>query len=62
MRLLKKITDMEILNKEGITEAEPRFAARAVMVNDNNEIAVMFSICILCREAEFRMERTDGKL
>ena len=43
MRLLKKITDMEILNKEGITEAEPRFAARAVMVNDNNEIAVMYS-------------------
>lgn len=43
MRLLKKITDMEILNKEGISEAEPRFAARAVMVNDNNEIAVMYS-------------------
>ena len=43
MRLLKKITDMEILNKEGISEAEPRFAARAVMVNDNTEIAVMYS-------------------
>lgn len=43
MKLLRKITDKDILNIDGLSTATPRYTSRAILLNDKNEIAVMYS-------------------
>ena len=43
MKLLKKITDKDILGTEGLSIARPRLTARAILRNKNDLYAVMFA-------------------
>lgn len=43
MKLLKKITDKEILGQEGLSGSKPRFTARAILKTDDEFYAIMYS-------------------
>lgn len=43
MKLIKEITDMDILGTEGYSEAKPRITARAIIQNMNGLFALMYS-------------------
>lgn len=43
MKQIAEITDMDILNKDGYSNAEPRITARAILENTNNLFAIMYS-------------------
>lgn len=43
MELICKITDKDIFGTDGISNAEPRYTARAVLKNDKNQYAVMYT-------------------
>lgn len=43
MKLLKTITDMDILGTEGLSNAKPRLTARAIVKNKENLYAVMYA-------------------
>lgn len=43
MRLIKTITDKEILGTEGLSVKEPRVTARAILKNQKGQYAVMYS-------------------
>ena len=43
MKLIKTITDKDILGTEGLSLAKPRLTARAIVKNKNNRYAVMYS-------------------
>ena len=43
MKLLTEITDKEILGTDGLSKAKPRYKSRAILYNDNNLYAVMYS-------------------
>ncbi|MFR5876210.1 MAG: NUDIX hydrolase [Eubacterium sp.] len=43
MKLLKEITDKNILGTEGLSGAKPRFTARAILRNKDDFYAVMYS-------------------
>ena len=43
MKLIKEITDKEILGTEGLSNAKPRYTARAILKNYSNEYAVMYA-------------------
>lgn len=43
MKLIKEITDKEILGQEGLSTAKPRYTARAVLKNSDGKYAVMYS-------------------
>lgn len=43
MKLIKEITDKEVLGTDGLSNAKPRYTARAILKNKNNEYAVMYS-------------------
>lgn len=43
MELLKKITDKDILGTEGLSNAKPRLTARAIVINQDELLAVMYA-------------------
>ncbi len=43
MKLIKEITDKEILGTDGLSAAKPRYTARAIVKNKDNKYAVMYS-------------------
>lgn len=43
MKLLKIITDKEILGTDGLSDAKPRITARAILKNSSDQYAVMYS-------------------
>lgn len=43
MKLIKEITDKDILGTDGVSNAKPRITARAILKNRNNQYAVMYS-------------------
>lgn len=43
MKLIKEITDKEILGTDGISTAKPRYTARAILKKNDNKYAVMYS-------------------
>ncbi len=43
MKLIKEITDMDILGRNGLSAAKPRLTARAILKNRDNLYAVMHS-------------------
>lgn len=43
MKLIKEITDKDILGTDGLSEAEPRYTARAIVKNTDGKYAVMYS-------------------
>lgn len=43
MKLIKEITDKDILGTDGFSSAKPRITARAILKNRNNQYAVMYS-------------------
>lgn len=43
MKLISTITDKEILGTDGISTAKPRYTARAILKNNENKYAVMYS-------------------
>lgn len=42
MKLLKEITDKEILGTDGLSEVKPRYKSRAILYDDNNLFAVVY--------------------
>lgn len=43
MELICKITDKDIFGTDGLSDAEPRYTARAVLKNDKDQYAVMYT-------------------
>lgn len=43
MKLIKEITDKEVLGTDGFSTARPRYTARAILKNKDNKYAVMYS-------------------
>lgn len=43
MKLIKEITDKDILGIDGLSETEPRYTARAILKNTSNQYAVMYA-------------------
>lgn len=43
MKLIKEITDKDILGTDGLSNAKPRITARAILKNRNNQYALMYS-------------------
>ena len=43
MKLIKTITDKDILGTDGLSNARPRITARAIVKNSSNQYAVMYS-------------------
>lgn len=43
MKLIKEITDIDILGTDGLSAAKPRYTARAVLKNIDGKYAVMYS-------------------
>ncbi len=43
MKLIKELTDKEILGTDGLSTAKPRYTARAILKNKDNKYAVMYS-------------------
>ncbi len=43
MKLIKEITDKEVLGTDGLSTAKPRYTARAILRNKDNKYAVMYS-------------------
>lgn len=43
MKCIEKITDKDILSTDGISDAKPRLTARAILKNQDNLYAVMYS-------------------
>lgn len=43
MKLIKEITDKEVLGTDGLSSAKPRYTARAILKNEDNKYAVMYS-------------------
>lgn len=43
MKLIKEITDKDILGTDGLSTAKPRYTARAILKNNGNKYAVMYS-------------------
>lgn len=43
MKLIKTITDKDILGTDGLSNAKPRLTARAILRNSNNQYAVMYA-------------------
>lgn len=43
MKLIKEITDKEVLGTDGLSDAKPRYTARAILKNKDNKYAVMYS-------------------
>lgn len=43
MELIKRITDQDILGTDGLSDAKPRFTARAILKNKQDCIAVMYA-------------------
>jgi len=53
MELIKRITDLDILGTDGLSDAKPRFTARAILKNKLNRIAVMYA-------SDFRLHSLPG--
>lgn len=53
MRILKRITDKEILGSDGLSSAKPRYTARAILKNNKNQYAVMYA-------SEFQLHSLPG--
>ena len=43
MTLIKRITDKDILGTEGLSNAKPRYTARAILKNRDDQYAVMYA-------------------
>jgi ADP-ribose pyrophosphatase YjhB (NUDIX family) len=43
MKLIKVITDKDVLGTDGLSTAKPRLTARAILKNHKNQYAVMYS-------------------
>ena len=43
MILIKEITDKDILGTDGLSDAKPRYTARAILKNHSDEYAVMYA-------------------
>lgn len=43
MRLIREITDKDILGTDGLSKAKPRLAARAIIKNDEGLYAIMYA-------------------
>lgn len=43
MKLIKQITDKEVLGTDGLSSAKPRYTARAILKNKDKKYAVMYS-------------------
>lgn len=43
MKLLKTITDKEILGMDGLSDAKPRITARAILKNTSGQYAIMYA-------------------
>ena len=43
MKLIKKITDKDILGTDGLSTKQPRITARAILKNENDQYAVIYS-------------------
>ena len=43
MKLIKEITDKEVLGTSGLSSAKPRYTARAILKTKDNKYAVMYS-------------------
>lgn len=43
MKLIKEITDKDVLGTDGLSTAKPRYTVRAILKNKDNKYAVMYS-------------------
>lgn len=43
MKLLRQITDMDIIGDEKLSKANPRYTARAILIDNIGDIAIMYS-------------------